>query len=115
MRMHKGFHRISKTCICISSDAIHEPGAHHLSFGVRRYSFLIMLGLAAFLGYQVAIGNSVQLNEYRGEFNSAWVGSLMSLVTTFFLGWFAFYLVKGSVTRDRETGVGQIMATTPLT
>jgi len=83
---------------------------------VRRYSFLIMLGLAAFLGYQVAIGNiSVQLKEYRGEFNSAWVGSMMSLVTTFFLGWFAFYLVKGSVTRDRETGVGQIMATTPLT
>ena len=67
-----------------------------------------MLGLAAFLGYQVAIGNSVQLNEYRGEFNSAWVGSLMSLVTTFFLGWFAFYLVKGSVTRDRKTGVGQM-------
>ena len=39
---------------------------------VRRYSFLVMLGLAVFLGYQVAIGNvGVQLKEYRGEFNSA--------------------------------------------
>src|SRR5512145_2733426 len=83
---------------------------------VRRYRFLFMLGLAVFLGYQVAIGNvGVQLKEYRGEFNSAWVGSMMSLMTTFFVGWFGFYLVKGSVARDRETGVGQIMATTPLT
>jgi ABC-type Na+ efflux pump permease subunit len=94
---------------------------HHLARAdflerVRRYSFLVMLGLAAFLGYQVAIGNvSVRLNEYRGEFNSAWVGSMMALMTTFFVGWFGFYLVKGSVARDRETGVGQILATTPLT
>jgi ABC-type transport system involved in multi-copper enzyme maturation permease subunit len=83
---------------------------------VRRYSFLVMLGLAAFLGYQVGIGNiTVRLDEYRGEFNSAWVGSMMSLMTTFFVGWFGFYLVKGSVARDRTSGVGQIMATTPLT
>lgn len=83
---------------------------------VRRYSFLIMLGLALFLAYQVAIGNmTLQLGEYRGEFNSAWVGAMMAINTTFFLGWFGFYLVKGAVSRDRETGVGQIMATTPLT
>ena len=83
---------------------------------VRRYSFLVMLGLIVFLGYQVAIGNmTLQLGEYRGEFNSAWVGALMSLNATFFIGWFGFFLVKGSVAHDRQTGVGQIMATTPLT
>ena len=83
---------------------------------VRRYSFLIMLGLVVFLGYQTAIGNmALQLGLYRGEFNSAWVGAMMSLIATFFIGWFGFYLVKGSVARDRETGIGQIMATTPLT
>jgi len=83
---------------------------------VRRYSFLAMLGLIVFLGYQVAIGNmTLQLGQYRGEFNSAWVGALMSVNATFLIGWFGFYLVKGSVARDRETGVGQIMATTPLT
>ncbi len=83
---------------------------------VRRYSFLIMLGLIVFLGYQTGIGNiALELGAYRGEYNSAWVGAMMSLIATFFLGWFGFYLVKGSVTRDRETGVGQIMATTPLT
>ena len=83
---------------------------------VRRYSFLVMLGLVLFLGYQTAIGNlALELGLYRGEFNSAWVGAMMSLIATFFIGWFGFYLVKGSVARDRETGVGQIMATTPLT
>jgi len=83
---------------------------------VRRYSFLITLGAVIFLGYQTAVGNvTMRLDEYRGEFNSAWVGSLMALISSFFLGWFGFYLVKGSVARDRETGVGQIMATTPLT
>jgi hypothetical protein len=83
---------------------------------VRRYSFLVMLGLVVFLGYQTAIGNmALELGLYRGEYNSAWVGAMMSLIATFFIGWFGFYLVKGSVARDRETGVGQIMATTPLT
>ncbi len=83
---------------------------------IRRYSFLVMLGLIVFLGYQTAIGNmALELGLYRGEFNSAWVGAMMSLIATFFIGWFGFYLVKGSVARDRETGVGQIMATTPLT
>lgn len=83
---------------------------------VRRSSFLIMLGLTLFLAYQVATGNlGLSLDQYRGVFNSAWVGALMALIATMFVGWFGFYLVKGSVARDRETGVGQIMAATPLT
>jgi len=82
---------------------------------VRRYSFLVMLGTVVFLGYQVAAGNIyIQMGDYRGEFNSAWVGSIIAIIASLFLGWFGFYLVKGSVARDRETGVGQIMATTPL-
>jgi hypothetical protein len=83
---------------------------------VRRYSFLVMLGAVVFLGYQAAVGNvRIQLGSYRGEYNSAWIGSMMALIASFFLSWLGFYLVKGSVARDRETGVGQIMATTPLT
>jgi hypothetical protein len=81
----------------------------------RRYSFLIMLGLVLYLGYLVNIGQiTLRLETYRGVFNSAWVGSMMTLVVNFLLGWFGFYLVKNSIVRDYETGVGQIMATTPL-
>jgi hypothetical protein len=54
---------------------------------VRRYSFLVMLGLVVFLGYQTAVGNlALELGQYRGEYNSAWVGAMMSLIATFFLG-----------------------------
>jgi ABC-type transport system involved in multi-copper enzyme maturation permease subunit len=81
----------------------------------RRYSFLILLGLVLYLGYLVNIGQiTLRLETYRGIFNSAWVGSMMTLVVNFFLGWFGFYLVKNSIARDYETGVGQIMAATPL-
>lgn len=82
---------------------------------VRRYSFLVVLGLVVLLGYQTAVGNvRLQLGPYRGEFNPAWIAGMISIIATFFLGWFGFYVVKGSVARDRETGVGQIMATTPM-
>jgi hypothetical protein len=82
----------------------------------RRYSFLVMLGLIVYLGYAVNAGQIVlRLNTYRGVFNSAWVGSMMTMVVNFFLGWFGFYLIKNATERDDQTGVGQIMATTPLT
>jgi len=82
----------------------------------RRASFLGMLGLVLYLGYLVNIGQiTLRLETYRGVFNSAWVGSMMTLVVNFMLGWFGFYLVKNAIARDYETGVGQIMATTPIT
>jgi len=81
----------------------------------RRYSFLIMLGLVLWLGYLVGNGTiTLRLGNYRGLFNSAWVGSMMALVANTFLGWFGFYLIKNTIERDRHTGVGQIIATTPL-
>jgi hypothetical protein len=39
----------------------------------------------------------------------------MALVVTFFLGIAGFFLVKNSIGRDERTGVGQIIATTPIT
>jgi hypothetical protein len=82
----------------------------------RRYSFLVMLGLVLWLGYVGVSGQfrmTVQPN-YAGVVNSAWVGTLMALTTSFLLGLVGFYIVKGSVARDYATGVGQIMATTPM-
>ncbi|HEX6302540.1 MAG TPA: hypothetical protein VFZ76_00005 [Anaerolineales bacterium] len=82
----------------------------------RRYSFLVMLGMVVWLGYATTTGMLVMSvpPNYVGEINSAWAGALMTVTVTMFLGWFGFYLVKGSVSRDYETGVGQIIATTPL-
>lgn len=83
----------------------------------RRYSFLIMLGLIIFLGYAAASGQMIMriYPDYTGELNSAWVGTLMALTVSFFLGLFGFFLIKGSIARDYISGVGQIMATTQMT
>ncbi|PKO12709.1 MAG: hypothetical protein CVU39_23075 [Chloroflexi bacterium HGW-Chloroflexi-10] len=80
----------------------------------RRYSFFVTMMLVIFLGYIIYNGDMlITLGDYRGVYNSAWVGSLMSLTITFFVGLIGFYLVKNSVERDIQTGVGQIIATTP--
>ena len=53
---------------------------------VRRYSFLVTLALAALLGYTVATGKmKLWVGDFRGVYNSAWVGILMALVTNTFL------------------------------
>ena len=82
---------------------------------VRRYNFLVTLAAATYLGYCCMTGKIViRLDEYRGVYNSAWLGCLM-LVTTTFLTLIGFYIVKNTVQRDQETRVGQILATTPMT
>ncbi len=82
----------------------------------RRSSFLVTVCLIIYLGYAVNTGQIlIKLDSYRGIYNSAWVGTLMALVITFFLGIAGFYLVKNTIERDERTGVGQIIATTPLT
>jgi len=82
---------------------------------VRRFSFLVMVALAVLLGYQVINGLFIlRLGSYRGEYNAAWIGALMAITLAFFLSLLGFYLVRGSVQLDRQTGVGQILAATPL-
>ena len=82
---------------------------------VRRYNFLVTLAFAVYLGYCAATGKIVvRLDEYRGVFNSAWVGCAMTLVASLFLSLIGFYVVKGSIQRDQETRVGRILASTPM-
>ena len=81
----------------------------------RRYSFLLTLGFSLWLGYMVYSGQvNLQLATYKGEPNSAWTGCVIGLVATVWLSLIGFYVVKNSLQRDRETGVGQILATTPM-
>ncbi|MGH7599470.1 MAG: hypothetical protein ACREOI_24205 [bacterium] len=86
---------------------------------VRRYSFLITLGLTVYLGYTfVPPANAkyvtVAMGDYRGVYNSAWIGSMVAIMTSVFLALPGFYLVKNAVERDEQTGVGQIIAATPV-
>ena len=82
---------------------------------VRRYSFLLTLLFAVGLGYATATGKiTLQLDEYRGVYTSGWIGTLVAMTTACFVSLGGFYIVKNSVERDRSTGVGQILAATPL-
>ncbi|HPH97721.1 MAG TPA: hypothetical protein PKW33_15850 [Anaerolineaceae bacterium] len=81
----------------------------------RRYSFLVSLLLVIYLGYTVYAGWMVVVaSGARGLLNSAWSGAQMAVVTNTFLGLIGFYLVKNCIERDEQTGVGQIIATTPM-
>jgi len=82
---------------------------------VRRYSFLLTLGFSVYLAYAVYAGQvSLQLNQYRGVNNSAWHGSVTALVASVWLSLVGFYIVKNAIQRDRETRVGAILASTPI-
>ena len=81
----------------------------------RRYSFLVLLIVNFYLGYQVFVGNfTPRVGDYRGEVNCAWTGSTIAFTSLFMLLIFGFYLVKNAIARDYQTGVGQILATSPM-
>ncbi len=82
---------------------------------VRTYSFFLTVLFAVLLGYGAATGKvSIHLDEFRGVYTSAWIGTMVAMVTTTFVSLVGFYIVKNAIDRDRQTGVGQILAATPL-
>ena len=90
---------------------------------VRSYRFLVILVLCIVAGYvfvpapganYVTLGWGSSTAFYRGVYNSAWIGSMVALLTGMFLALFGFYVVNDAVKRDETTGVGQVIATAPL-
>jgi len=86
---------------------------------VRRFSFLVLVGLTTYFGYlftpTVDAGyQAVTLGNARGVYNSAWVGTMYGMMISTILSLLAFFVVKGAVDRDRQTKVGQIIASTPV-
>ncbi len=86
---------------------------------VRRYNFLITLGLTAYFCYICLPPNhasyvTMQMGGHRGIYNSAYLATLVAMETALVLSLAGFYLVKNAVDRDLQTGVGQILAGTPL-
>lgn len=86
---------------------------------IRSYNFLIALGICVFLIYTFVppLGSNyviVSLGNYRGFYNSAWIGGMVASCIPFF-ALIGFYLVNYAVKRDEDTGVGQIIATTRIT
>jgi hypothetical protein len=95
-----------------------QIGRADLRERIRRYSFLIVLASAVLAGYLFvppadAGYRVLQVGTQRGIYDSAWIGLMFGLVAALHLPLVGFYLVKNAVERDRQTGVGQIIAATP--
>lgn len=86
---------------------------------VRRASFLILLAATVGASYGFVPARSAgyvtfSFGHIRGLYNSAWIGTLVSILDMVVLALFGFYVVRDAVERDERTGVGQILATTPM-
>ena len=87
---------------------------------VRRSSFLATLLVVVPVTYfylpalDATLYPYLNLGGYRPIYNSAWIGVATALLMAEFFPLFGFYLVKNAIERDRRTGVGEIIATTPL-
>lgn len=88
----------------------------------RRYSFGAMLLFAIFLTYFFVPGDDTPFyailvpgfQGYHIFYNSAWLGVAVTILMCEFMTLFGFYMVKNTVERDQRTGVGEIIATTPI-
>lgn len=85
----------------------------------RRPGYLVTLAVAVVLGYLAlppAASRYVIMNAggYRGIYNSAWAGTVTALAGALWLMGGGFYVVRSAIARDQQTGVGQILAATPL-
>ncbi len=86
---------------------------------VRRHGFLVALGFSVYAGYAFLPPNpsnyaTLKLDDYRGIYNSAWVGTAVAMLSAVFISMIGFFIVKNAIERDRRTRVGQILATTPI-
>lgn len=86
---------------------------------VRRYSFLITLiatVLAAYLFLPPNHGSyvTIQMGGHRGVYNSAWVGSVVAMMSSVYLFLIGFYLIRNAIALDRQTRVGDVIAATPV-
>jgi hypothetical protein len=82
----------------------------------RRYAFLLALGFCCWLGWLTSEGTlRVELGPWRGRLDSAWIGGSLAIVAATFLTLVGYWLVRGTIERDRATGVGEILAATPMT
>ena len=85
----------------------------------RSYVFLITLLVSVYVAYTFVPGydsgySTVRVGNYVGKNNSAWIGHVTAIMASTFLWIIGFYLVNNGIKRDKETGVGQIIATTSI-
>ena len=86
----------------------------------RALRFWVILAIVAGLTWwcfpaaesqQVAVG----IGDARGRYSSAWAGLTLGLMYSTMLAWLGFYLVRGTLVRDFDSRVWQLLVATPMT
>lgn len=85
----------------------------------RSRTFLALIGVTIYLTYLFvppvdANYVTVALGTRRGIYNAPWVGTMFGLAASVLLSLIAFYVVKNTLDRDYRTGVGRLVAATPV-
>jgi len=86
----------------------------------RSYSFLITLAVTFYIAYLFVPANTagyttLSITGYKAANTSAWVGGISAMLTTFMLSLYGFMLINSGIKKDMDTGIGSIIATTPIT
>jgi hypothetical protein len=86
---------------------------------LRRPAFLVVVALTALAGFAFsppaeAPYTIIDLGGFRGESNAAWVGAMLTMLLTQFVGLLGFFYVRGAIAYDVDSGVGQILGAAPL-
>ena len=87
---------------------------------VRRSAFIVVLLGALVLGYFAVPPTGADYAifyvgaGYVGKYNSAYLGAVAALVSGLWLSLVGFYVVRNSVAHDQVTGVGEVLAGTPM-
>lgn len=86
----------------------------------RSYQFLIILCASLAFAYTLipapgATYSTVQIGEYLGNYNSAWIGYVTAIMASIFVTLMGYYLINNSIKIDQTTKVGLIVAATSIT
>jgi hypothetical protein len=85
----------------------------------RSYAFLVTLLASIVIAYTfvptpASNYSTLRIGNYVGQSNAAWIGHNTAIMASVFLWLIGFYLVNDGIKKDKETGVGQIIATTSI-
>ncbi|MET3207352.1 UNVERIFIED_CONTAM: hypothetical protein ABIC26_000286 [Paenibacillus sp. PvR008] len=86
---------------------------------MRRYTFLLIMGITLFLGYALIPAASdgyevFYIKGVRGIYNSHWLGAMVAMLSTMLLWLFGFYMLRSKISEDQRLKMGQIIASTPI-
>lgn len=86
----------------------------------RQPGYLVSLLVMVWMGHGMLPGDLagyrtfVFNDQYRPNYGPEWVGTLTAVLTSVYFLFVGFYLVRGTIERDRRSGVGAVLATSRM-